>query len=111
MAVYAYEDVIPSLIANTTMQKRYIDGVHKQYCITAVDGYVLHDNTLDLYEDGLTEDGEPVGELLLGYSRGTKTCGANYDFTANPREFYAVLESEVPADQIFGGGGGNHEVM
>lgn len=32
------------------------------------------------------------------------------DFVANPREFYTVPESSVPADQIFGGGGNNHEI-
>lgn len=110
MAVYTYEDVNPTLIANTTMRKLFINGVWKTYNITANEGYVLHDNTLDQYEGGLDENGEPVGELLLGYTTTTCTCGASYDFTANPREFYAVLASEVPADQIFGSGN-NHEVM
>jgi hypothetical protein len=110
MAV-SYENVNPSLIANTTMQKRFYDGVHKQYCITANDGYVLHDNTLDQYEGGFTEDGEPIGELLLGYTTTTCTCAASYDFATNPREFYAVLASDVPVDQIYGGVDNDHEVM
>lgn len=101
----------PSLIENTTMYEKYINDVHRGYSITPNEGYVLHDKELDLYEGGLTEDGEPIGELLLGYYGGTRTCGANYDFTANPREFYAVLASEVPADQIYGGVNNDHEVM
>lgn len=102
-----YEDVTPSFIANTIMRKRFYDGVHTQYTIKAVDGYVLHDKGRD-WPDEDPETGEEIWKL--GFTRGTTTCGANYDFTANPREFYALLESEVPADQIFGSGN-NHEVM
>lgn len=117
MAVYTHEDVTPSIIANTIMQKRFIDGVFKVYTITPSEGYVLHDNALDfgaldpeiggpLYD----EDGNEV--MLEGFTGGTCTCAAAYDFVANPRGFYAKLESEVPADQIFGGVGNNdHEVM
>jgi hypothetical protein len=95
MSVYNYEDVALSLIENTKMQKRYIDGVPKQYLIEPIDGYVLHDNDLDLYEGGLTEDGQPIGELILGYYDGTRTCSIRYDFNENPREFYAVLADKV----------------
>lgn len=105
---YTYEDVIPSLIENTTMYKKLRDGVHTTYAITAVDGYVLHDKGRDWTEIN-PETGEEV--LKLGYTTGTATCAANYDFTANPREFYAVLENAVPADQIFGGNNNDHEVM
>lgn len=104
---YTYEDVTPTLIANTTMQKRLLNGVHKSYLITANEGYVLHDNTLD-YTDIDPVTGEEV--LVLGFTDNTKTCGANYDFTANSREFYAVPRNEVPENQIFGGGN-NPEVM
>lgn len=102
-----YEDVIPTLIPNTTMQKRLYDGVHKQYVIYPVDGYVLHDSGRDWTE----EDPETGNEIVVrGYTRGQASCGANYDFATNPREFYAVPESEVPADHIFGGGN-DHEIM
>lgn len=89
-----------TLIPNTTMCEKYIDGILKGYSITANEGYVLHDKALDWENvDGLT------GEILSsgpGYTRATVTCGSTYNFTTNPREFYAVLESEVPADSIFG---------
>ena len=105
---YTYEDVIPSLIPNTTMYKKLRDGIHTTYAITAIDGYVLHDNMGDW-----TEMDEITGEEIVkkAYYGGTCTCAASYDFTTNPREFYAVLASTVPTDQIFGGGDNDHEVM
>lgn len=108
MAVWTEEIVNPTLIANTTMKKRYMDGVFKTYGITANEGYVLHDKSMDWYE----QDPDTMEQVLyLGYAVGMKTCGANYDFVANPREFYAVPADSVPADQIFGGVNNDHEVM
>jgi hypothetical protein len=107
MAV-TYEDVNPTLIANTTMQKIFRDGVWHGYYIAPNDGYVLHDKENDWTDiDPIT--GEEV--LYLGYSSGRVSCGTSYDFAANPREFYAVLETDVPADQIFGLPDNEHEVM
>ena len=120
----SYEDVTPSLIPNTTMRKMLIDGVHKTYHIYPIANYVLHDNTLDFEEyDEITM--QVIG-TKFGYSPSGfyKSCGANYDFTAHTvtdengntytaygnRDFFAVPESDVPADQIFGVGN-DHEVM
>ena len=109
MATITYENVNPTLIANTTMVKGLVDGVHKNYRITPVDGYVIHDNTRD-YTDLDPETMEEV--LKLGFTRGTVSCAANYNFVTNPREFYAAPENDVPSDQIFGIGGNNdHESM
>jgi hypothetical protein len=106
--MWTYPDVIPSLIENTTMQMGINEsGAHKTYRITPVPGYVIHDNTRD-YTDLDPETMEEVEKL--GFTRGTVSCAANYDFAANPRDFYAVPETDVPADQIFGGGN-DHEVM
>lgn len=99
---YTYENVIPSLIENTDMQKRLRDGVHSTYLIIPVIGYVLHDSKRD------TTDAN--GDIVCGYTTGTATVAATYDFISNPRELYAVPADSVPPDQIFGGGG-NHEVM
>lgn len=99
---FTYEEVNPPIIENTIMQMRLRDGVDFQYMITPSKGYVLHDKN---YDDTMMD--EMTGEIItvaLGYRTSTATCGANYDFVANPREFYAVPENEVPADQIFGGG-------
>lgn len=110
MAVIIYEDVTPTLIANTTTQVRKRDGVATTYHITPISGYVLHDKESD-YMGLDPETGEDV--LVLGFNRGTCSCAANYDFAANPREFYAIPESEVPdpENQIFGGVSNDHEVM
>lgn len=102
---YTYENVIPTLIENTTMQKRLLNGVHRTYMITANEGYVLHDKDLDFTTP---EDRET---FIAGYTTGTCTCAASYDFAVNPREFYAVPADSVPADQIFGGGDNDHETM
>ena len=107
MAVYTNEPVIPSLIANTTMTRNFKDGVAMTYSIRPVDGYVLHDKAADW-----TELDEETGDEItkLGYTRGEASCAVSYNFVTNPREFYAVPEDSVPADQIFGAGN-DHEVM
>lgn len=91
--VVTYEDVIPPIIENTIMRKRYYDGVFRLYTIAPAEGYVLHDNTYDYIDLD--------GNLVICYRMSEGTCAANYDFVTNPREFYAVPENEVPADQIF----------
>ena len=108
MAIITYEDVIPSMIPNTIMQKVFRDGVHQVYRLAPIDGYILHDAGRDWTEfDPIT--GEEV--LYQGYTTGSTSCAANYDFVANPREFYAVPADSVPADQIFGGVNNDHEIM
>jgi hypothetical protein len=99
MAVWTYEDVVPTLIPNTTMQKAFMDGVHRVYYIKAVDGYVLHDKARDW--DHTDDDGNII-ETFQGFTTARTSCAANYDFVANPREFFAVPREEVPEDQIFG---------
>lgn len=104
-----YEDFSPTLIANTTMQKVFVNEVHKQYRITPNEGYVLHDTSYDeVVRDPLTL--EPTGEIKLGYRTTSATCAATYDFVENSREFYAVLREGIPADQIYGVGGNDHEI-
>ena len=102
--IITYEDVVPTLIPNTTMRKSFRDGVHKTYVITPIEGYVLHDKAGD-YPDPVT------GENTLAFFVGSCSCAASYDFDVNPREFYAVPADSIPADQIFGGVNNDHEVM
>lgn len=97
-----YEDVIPPIIENTIMQKGIYNGVHNRYYIAPAEGYVVHDNRLDMPE--LDENFNETGGIVLGYSEGRKSVPASYDFVANPFEIYAVPRDTVPADQIFGGG-------
>lgn len=107
-----YENVTPTLIPNTTMQRVIRDGVHKQYYIYPNEGYVLHDNASD-YTDIDPDTGEEI--TVLTYYTGMCSCGKNYDFdntividgyTAyGSREFFARPATEVPDpdNQIFGG--------
>lgn len=102
-------DVEP-IFENTTMKASYNDAdVLRTYKISPCEGYVLHVNTLDtpVFDE---DTGELTEEVVLGYTPATISVGYNYDFEANPKQIYAVLESTVPADQIFGGGN-DHEVM
>ena len=99
---------------DNTIQQAYYDNNTNEllvYDIAPVSGYVLHDNTRDFEMPDFANNPD-VFIFKLGYTRGSTSVPADYDFEANPRELYAVLESEVPADQIFGGGDNNdHEVM
>lgn len=113
----AVRDTTP-IIPNTTMQIYTNNaGVDLTYRITPVAGYVLHDKARDWEAyDEVTgdliydENGNPI--VVQGFTTATASCGINYDFEANPREFFTKLESEVPADQIFGGGNNSdHEIM
>ena len=96
---YTYEDLTLTLIENTIMQKMIGDGTHQAYVIKPIDGYVLHDNALDF--SILDEDDIEKEEIVLGYTTGTCTCAASYDFTENSREFYAILKTSVDENQIF----------
>jgi hypothetical protein len=97
-----------TLIENTTMQKVFINSVHKRYEITPNEGYVLHDNSYDTYAE-YDENGNGIGEPILGYRTSTASCTIER-FNSNYYDFYAVPIDEVPENQIFGNGN-NHEVM
>lgn len=90
-----YEEIKPSPITNTTAIKGFVDGVHRNIRITPNEGYVLHDKSLDYYMD-YDKEGNGIGDVILVFYEGTRSVRYDYDFAANPREFYAVLESEMP---------------
>ena len=124
MATWTYETMATPIIPNTIMEKGYADGTHKIYRIKPIANYVLHDNTLDIPEinEETMEETIKFGYSPYGFY---KSCGANYDFTTHTvtdengntytaygnRDFFAVPESDVPADQIFGVDEPEHEVM
>lgn len=97
MAVFAYEKVEPTLIENTKMRKMFIDGVHKVFEITPDGGYVLHDNTLDVY-GSYDEAGNGIGEIIPAYTECSTTVEADYDFADNPRGIYSVVE-QIKAEE------------
>lgn len=99
-------------IPNCTIDYYYhsTTGQFYAYRITPNAGYCLHDSMYDMDE----------GELKLGYCTNTSSCGYNYDFTTSivdgytaygSRKFFARPISEVPSDQIFGGGNNDHEII
>ena len=95
---------INSPIQNTTMQEILRDDVLYMYELVPLSGYVLHDKSSDTYLENVEIYNEETGEFetitktILGFVSGTTSCIANYDFTANPREFYAVLREDAPKD-------------
>jgi hypothetical protein len=90
---------------NITIERKYIDGVHKGYRLTANEGYVLHSPSLDNeVEDPFT--GETHIEQYY-YRQAHLTIAQ----PVSTWDWHAVLESDVPADMIFGGGNNDHEVM
>lgn len=126
---FTYEYVTPALIPNTIMQKRLRDGVDYQYLIEAAEGYVLHDNRSDQEEMDF-DMGIPTGNMILRYATGRVSVAANYDFgivvpdtiidvngnaiavnKVGAFELFAVPESVVPADNIYGIAKPDHEVV
>ena len=94
----------PSTITlpNITVEDKYIDGVLKARRITANDGYVILDNN-EVFID--PETGDEINYYFRQVTVNIRVPFENWGYEA-------VLESEVPADQIFGGGNDNdHEVM
>ena len=129
MAV-TYEDIIPTLVPNTTMKRTLSNGNPMNIRIYPEDGYVLHLKRND------EENFDPItGEttITLWFSSGMKSVNINYDFSVKVQdtytytdengnyitipiekigaeEIYTLPESIVPTAQIFGGGNG-HEIM
>ena len=91
-------EVIPSPIENASVNKILVNGVHIQYEITPIQGYVLHNTARDW-----TRIDEASGEKIeyKGYSHGASSCSVNYDFEKNLREFYAVLVDDIEPEYIF----------
>lgn len=103
-------------IPNTTIEI-FMDRVYR---ITPNEGYVLHNKSRDWTEGDPMMGEEEV--LYRGYSTVASTVPLSYDFdntteidgyTAyGSKEIFARPRSEVPENQIFGGGNNEeHEVM
>lgn len=89
-----YKDISPASIENTVMTAVHRDGVHMVTRILPLPGFVLHDRAGD-WEDPETR------EKYEAYYTGSCSCGADYDFGENPRQFQAVKKETVPETQIF----------
>ena len=90
---YTYEDVVPTLIENTTMKKRLLNGVHKTYVIKAVDGYALHDKRVD---DVMVDQETGEETIIPTFKTGETTVAASYDFSTVTQGTYTYVdENEV----------------
>lgn len=82
-----YKEIRP-LLENTLCEVREKNGEIVSYRIRPIEGYKLHEITLD--ENVIDEDGIETGETKKGFTTSYITAGANYDFEKNEREIYAV---------------------
>lgn len=82
-----YKEIKP-LLDNTLCEVRTKNGEFVSYRIRPIEGYKLHEITLD--ENVVDEVGNETGETIKGFTTSYITAGANYDFEKNEREIYAV---------------------
>lgn len=108
MAVF--KDVLnPNFIfPNITIYDILRDEVLTGYRARPNEGYVMYSQSTDVIvlPEINHETGEPIIETY--YCRQAQ-FPLNFNF--DNFDYIAVLESEVPADHIFGGGGNDHEVI
>lgn len=91
------------VLPNITIERKYVNEVHRAYRLTANEGYVLHSPNLDAtIEDPMT--GATRVEQYY-YRQAT----VNVVQPVETWDWHAVLESSVPSDMIFGGGNNEHE--
>lgn len=86
-----YKEIEPK-IENTIFEERVVDDKVLSYRVRPIDGYKLHEITLDspLFENGI----EVEGKIKLGYTKSYITIGANYNFSQNNRQIYTKPDSE-----------------
>lgn len=79
---------IEPLFDNTFCEAREKDGEIVSYRIRPIEGFKLHEVTLD--ERETDENGNETGNILPGYTTAYITAGADYDFEKNEREIHSV---------------------
>lgn len=91
---------------NIDMYQKLSDGVLYGYRAIPHSGYVIYSQSTDVITSSDPFTGEEVTEIY--YCR-QANFPKNYNF--DNFDYIAVLESEVPADHIFGDNEPDHEVM
>lgn len=86
--------------------KRFYDGVHSAYVAYPHEGYVMYSPSKDMIEIEDPDTGETTIEIYY-----CRMVGMPLNWNPTTFDYIAVLESDVPADHIFGGGNNDHEVM
>ena len=86
---------IEAIIENTKFEARTDEnGNIISYRISPIEGYKLHEITLDeilVDEETLQE----TGKTKLGFTTSYITAGVNYDFEKNERQIYVVREDDI----------------
>lgn len=87
-----YKSVEP-LLENTICEAREVDGVIVSYKMAPVEGYKLHEITLDetIFDK---ETFEETGKIKLGYTKSEITLSALYDWETNTRKIYVKPDSD-----------------
>ena len=78
-----------ALLENTIFEARIKDNKIITYKISPIEGYKLHEISLDTPVID-KETGFPTEETTLGYTTAYVTTEGVYDFEKNEREIYAV---------------------
>lgn len=97
MIVITYEIATDIVLFNITVERKYADGIQTAYRLTANSGYVLHDPE----SDEAWKDPETGKTITERYYYRQATIPVRY--APETWTWEAVLESDVPADMIFGG--------
>mgnify|MGYP007115388186 CR=1 FL=1 len=106
MANVYYEVATDLNFPNITIERRYYDGVHSGYRMTANEGYVFYDTTANDTE----LNPETMEEVPVIYYYTIALLTTNFNFDNFP--YVAVPRDSVDENYIFGGGNNNdHEVM
>lgn len=117
MAIYTTEINTNYNIPNITVYNKLKDGVLSAYQVIPNEGYVMYDSTANDTEPVLDENGDFMfdenGEMIVQPTRYyCRLAGIPLRLPNKPYDYVAVLETEVPADHIYGAGNDKeHEVM
>lgn len=90
---------------NITIERRYSNGEHRGYRMTANDGYVFYDTTANDVE----LDPETGEEISVIYYHTIAFLPNNFNFDNFP--YVAVPRDSVDENYIFGGGNNDHEII
>lgn len=108
MAVYTETIDTSFNFPHIDIYKRFRDGVQTAWHVYPHEGYVMYSQSTDVITTQDPMTGEETTEIYY-----CRMAGLSLRYNFDNFDYIAVLESEVPADHIFGGGNNEpeHEVM
>lgn len=105
MAVYTETLDTSFNFPHIDIYKRFKDGVQNSWRVYPQEGYVMYCLSSDIITTIDPTTGEEITETYY-----CRMAGLSMRYNFDNFDYIAVLESEVPADRIYGGGN-DHEVM